>query len=281
MNRKTAMNPAHVWLHTELKAILAKHYRLEIPDFCHLTGRRKDTIAAWLAGERLAPQPVVIALKMWPHLTDSERQRVLARESGLSHYEAMKIQAQLALDTEALAELCGVAPSTMARYLTGLRRVPLVVGNILRVAVVLHRKDELQTYRGVHANRRKPTGLRRLENLGLEPHEVAEIPAAIERLRKRYDPSGRGRRSRARYEVAAEAVEKIAAEFEWARWTRSCQSDEAGWRSVLGVSMSATKDEVKAAYRRKAKEHHPDIGGDPEMMREINDAWEQAQTALR
>jgi hypothetical protein len=42
---------------------------------------------------------------------------------------------------------------------------------------------------------------------------------------------------------------------------------------VLGVSAQATADEVRAAYRRAARDHHPDAGGDGGRMSELNAAW--------
>ena len=41
---------------------------------------------------------------------------------------------------------------------------------------------------------------------------------------------------------------------------------------ILGVSRTATADEIKSAYRKLAKKHHPDLGGDPEKFKEINQA---------
>lgn len=47
---------------------------------------------------------------------------------------------------------------------------------------------------------------------------------------------------------------------------------------VLGISQGATKDEIKRAYRQKAKEYHPDLHpNDPkaaEKMNEINEAYD-------
>jgi len=50
---------------------------------------------------------------------------------------------------------------------------------------------------------------------------------------------------------------------------------------VLGVSPGATQEEIKKAYRRKAKEYHPDLHpNDPEAarkMNEINEAYDLLQ----
>lgn len=49
--------------------------------------------------------------------------------------------------------------------------------------------------------------------------------------------------------------------------------------SVLGVSRDASQDEVKKAYRRKARENHPDLNpNDPnaaERMNEVNEAYDR------
>ena len=48
--------------------------------------------------------------------------------------------------------------------------------------------------------------------------------------------------------------------------------------SVLGISKDASKEEIKKAYRKKAKENHPDLHpNDPkavEKMNEINEAYD-------
>lgn len=43
---------------------------------------------------------------------------------------------------------------------------------------------------------------------------------------------------------------------------------------ILGVSPTASPDEIKAAYRLLAKKHHPDQGGNEEKFKEISSAYE-------
>lgn len=43
---------------------------------------------------------------------------------------------------------------------------------------------------------------------------------------------------------------------------------------VLGVGKSASADEIKKAFRRKAVELHPDKGGDEAAFKEVNEAYE-------
>jgi curved DNA-binding protein CbpA len=45
---------------------------------------------------------------------------------------------------------------------------------------------------------------------------------------------------------------------------------------VLGVSVEASEEEIKAAYRRRVKETHPDAsgGGDPAAFRQVQHAYE-------
>lgn len=60
--------------------------------------------------------------------------------------------------------------------------------------------------------------------------------------------------------------------------SRRCRHPgEAGginWWEVLGVAINASPDQVKDAYRILVKKHHPDAGGDPELFRRVQQAFE-------
>lgn len=43
----------------------------------------------------------------------------------------------------------------------------------------------------------------------------------------------------------------------------------------LGLSAAARPHELKRAYRRLAREHHPDLGGDPDVFHELQRAYER------
>ena len=50
-----------------------------------------------------------------------------------------------------------------------------------------------------------------------------------------------------------------------------------GLRTVLGIDHTATPDEVKTAYRQRARQYHPDLNPTPEaavMMKKITFAYE-------
>lgn len=48
---------------------------------------------------------------------------------------------------------------------------------------------------------------------------------------------------------------------------------------ILGISPSATWDDIERAFRRKAKVHHPDHGGDEDAMRALNEAYTRLKRA--
>lgn len=43
---------------------------------------------------------------------------------------------------------------------------------------------------------------------------------------------------------------------------------------ILGVSTAATEDEIKKAHKALVKQHHPDLGGNPENFRKIQESYE-------
>ncbi|MBD3788793.1 MAG: DnaJ domain-containing protein [Campylobacterales bacterium] len=43
---------------------------------------------------------------------------------------------------------------------------------------------------------------------------------------------------------------------------------------ILGLPKLVTKDDIKQQYRFIAKKNHPDIGGNPQKMEEINHAYQ-------
>lgn len=57
--------------------------------------------------------------------------------------------------------------------------------------------------------------------------------------------------------------------------------DGAHWSDVLNVPRDATVDEIKAAYRDKARTAHSDAGGNDEAMSRLNVARDQALTDRR
>ncbi|CAM8886968.1 hypothetical protein QQ045_025151 [Rhodiola kirilowii] len=52
------------------------------------------------------------------------------------------------------------------------------------------------------------------------------------------------------------------------------KSDNSKYYEVLGVSKTASPDDLKKAYRKAAIKNHPDKGGDPEKFKEISHAYE-------
>lgn len=47
---------------------------------------------------------------------------------------------------------------------------------------------------------------------------------------------------------------------------------------VLGVSAAASQSDLRRAYRRLARQTHPDLGGTPEKFRQVQLAWERIGT---
>ncbi|PQQ18658.1 dnaJ protein homolog [Prunus yedoensis var. nudiflora] len=52
------------------------------------------------------------------------------------------------------------------------------------------------------------------------------------------------------------------------------KSDNTKYYEILGVSKTASQDDLKKAYRKAAIKNHPDKGGDPEKFKELAQAYE-------
>jgi hypothetical protein len=57
-------------------------------------------------------------------------------------------------------------------------------------------------------------------------------------------------------------------------------SVESVW-AVLGIGRDASEEELKAAYRKRALETHPDRGGSEETFRRVVRAYAEAQRRSR
>jgi DnaJ-class molecular chaperone len=51
--------------------------------------------------------------------------------------------------------------------------------------------------------------------------------------------------------------------------------------ATLGVSKTATPDEIKRAFRKLASQHHPDKGGDTQKFQEIQAAYDTLGDAVK
>jgi hypothetical protein len=48
---------------------------------------------------------------------------------------------------------------------------------------------------------------------------------------------------------------------------------ERNYYSILGAGEDAPREEIERRYKRLARRHHPDRGGDEEEMKAVNEAW--------
>ena len=49
---------------------------------------------------------------------------------------------------------------------------------------------------------------------------------------------------------------------------------------TIGSRRGVTFDEARQAYKDAARKHHPDQGGDPEVMKRVNAAWERIKQSF-
>jgi len=58
------------------------------------------------------------------------------------------------------------------------------------------------------------------------------------------------------------------------------ETSGATWWDLLGIERTASELDIKAAFRQKAKQHHPDMGGTHAEFSVIKRAYEQALAAV-
>ncbi|KNH09103.1 DnaJ domain-containinging protein, partial [Perkinsela sp. CCAP 1560/4] len=84
------------------------------------------------------------------------------------------------------------------------------------------------------------------------------------------------------FRLVRSSMLRRACSFRWNTRTPLCttsralysrQGDTKDFYTLLGVSKTATPEEIKKAYRRKAIEKHPDQGGSSEEFTKINEAY--------
>ena len=81
-----------------------------------------------------------------------------------------------------------------------------------------------------------------------------------------------------RFKAAEEKAAKARASREaWAK--RNAPRNPKRAADVLGVPWPCDRETINAAYRQKAKEHHPDHGGNPDLFKAVQSAWETLSAA--
>jgi curved DNA-binding protein CbpA len=51
--------------------------------------------------------------------------------------------------------------------------------------------------------------------------------------------------------------------------------------AILGIRSDASPDEVRASYRRLARRHHPDVGGESSAFQALQEAYEELSDPAR
>ncbi len=59
-------------------------------------------------------------------------------------------------------------------------------------------------------------------------------------------------------------------------WVASADVPPPPWAGILGIPPDSEKWMIEAAYRQRAKERHPDVGGSDAMMAKLNAARDEA-----
>lgn len=108
--------------------------------------------------------------------------------------------------------------------------------------------------------------------------EIGLHPSTLERRVRRNEDLRRAcfeARVRARARPGNEAAVQYVLEVAGIAPRPSAESLE-----LLGLAWPCTPPELTAAYRERSRRHHPDRGGDTDMMTKINRAREDVSAAL-
>ena len=65
--------------------------------------------------------------------------------------------------------------------------------------------------------------------------------------------------------------------MEHCHWDSQVMAEKRDYYEVLGVDKNATQDQIKSAYRKLAKQYHPDLNKSPdapEKFKEVQEAYE-------
>ena len=117
-----------------------------------------------------------------------------------------------------------------------------------------------------------------LEMSGFTHQPIEDFEARTRR--QRAEREARERREREAREAREHAERQKREREEQARRERESRRSnarhhhESPWE-VLGVRPGASQREIRAAWVRACKAHHPDAGGDLDMMKRVNAAYER------
>jgi uncharacterized membrane protein len=121
----------------------------------------------------------------------------------------------------------------------------------------------------------KRTGNKKLENEGKRGRNTTIAASAAFGAASLYVKRGE---MKSEYEAAKRAGFKDTKSYKKAyEEARKAQEAKANYNPFkdLGVRERASDEEIQQAYRKAARANHPDLGGDPEKMKNINNAYNE------